>query len=70
MADWSIGANPRQRLAIVSLARGNVAQIFERRTRPRETGLAGWGARIRTQEWRNQNPLYPERAGLTTPLPA
>src|SRR5262249_41480781 len=25
-----------------------------------ETGLAGWGARIRTWEWRNQNPLpYP-----------
>jgi hypothetical protein len=22
-----------------------------------ETGLAGWGARIRTWEWRNQNPL-------------
>jgi hypothetical protein len=21
-----------------------------------ETGLAGWGARIRTWEWRNQNP--------------
>src|SRR5262249_15380308 len=21
------------------------------------TGLAGWGARIRTWEWRNQNPL-------------
>ena len=23
----------------------------------RETGLGGWGARIRTWEWRNQNPL-------------
>src|ERR1043166_229608 len=22
-----------------------------------ETGLGGWGARIRTWEWRNQNPL-------------
>jgi hypothetical protein len=22
----------------------------------RETGLAGWGGRIRTSEWRNQNP--------------
>ena len=22
-----------------------------------ETGLTGWGARIRTWEWRNQNPL-------------
>ena len=22
-----------------------------------ETGLAGWGGRIRTSEWRNQNPL-------------
>jgi len=23
---------------------------------PAETALAGWGARIRTWEWRNQNP--------------
>jgi hypothetical protein len=23
-----------------------------------ETGLAGWGARIRTWEWRNQNPPF------------
>jgi phage tail sheath protein FI len=23
-----------------------------------ETGLAGWGARIRTWEWRNQDPLH------------
>jgi hypothetical protein len=24
-----------------------------------ETGLGGWGARIRTWEWRNQNPQKP-----------
>jgi hypothetical protein len=24
-----------------------------------ETALAGWGARIRTWEWRNQNPPVP-----------
>src|SRR5215510_6790521 len=27
------------------------------RTPPCPTGLVGWGARIRTWEWRNQNPL-------------
>ena len=27
------------------------------RKRKLETGLAGWGARTRTWEWRNQNPL-------------
>src|SRR6266540_1394355 len=44
-----------------------------------ETGLGGWGARIRTWEWRNQNPLpyhlatphrvnmYGEMAGGTIP---
>src|SRR6185437_7922531 len=32
--------------------------IFRRRHRTRhETRLGGWGARIRTWEWRNQNPL-------------
>ncbi len=27
------------------------------RRSPAETGVAGWGAWIRTREWRNQNPL-------------
>jgi hypothetical protein len=41
----------------------------------RETGLAGWGGRIRTSEWRNQNlpegfafehrPLHFEEEGAT-----
>ena len=52
-----IRKNARQRLRIVLLTRGNVAQIFGSRTCPTETGLAGWGARTRTWEWRNQNPL-------------
>jgi hypothetical protein len=35
----------------------NFARIFANRTGPTETGLVGWGARTRTWEWRNQNPL-------------
>jgi hypothetical protein len=45
-----------QRLRNVPLTVGNVARIFATRTLPTETGLAGWGAWIRTREWRNQNP--------------
>src|SRR6266478_839798 len=30
-------------------------------THDAETALAGWGARIRTWEWRNQNPLHLSR---------
>jgi hypothetical protein len=30
-----------------------------------ETGLAGWGGRIRTSEWRNQNPIIPP--AISTP---
>jgi hypothetical protein len=49
-----------QRLRNVPLTVGNVARIFATRTLPTETGLAGWGAWIRTREWRNQNQLdYP-----------
>ena len=46
-----------QRFRSVSLTRGNVAPIFANRTSPLGTGLVGWGARTRTWEWRNQNPL-------------
>ena len=46
-----------QRFRSVSLTRGNVAPIFSNRTSPLGTGLVGWGARTRTWEWRNQNPL-------------
>jgi hypothetical protein len=45
-----------QRLRNVPLTRGNVARISLRRTCPTETGLAGWGAWIRTRGWRDQNP--------------
>src|ERR1700761_5444378 len=39
------------------LMRGHVGGFAAKRKRPGETGLAGWGGRIRTSEWRNQNPL-------------
>ena len=39
------------------LTGGNVAAFPFARNRALETALAGWGARIRTWEWRNQNPL-------------
>src|SRR4051812_36923939 len=45
-----------QRFRIVSLTCGNVPPILASRTSPTETRLAGWGARTRTWEWRNQNP--------------
>jgi hypothetical protein len=46
-----------QRLARTSLRRGNVGGFHTPGNHTAETGLAGWGARIRTWEWRNQNPL-------------
>jgi hypothetical protein len=46
-----------QRLARTSLSRGNVGGFPTPGNHTAETGLAGWGARIRTWEWRNQNPL-------------
>jgi hypothetical protein len=52
-----IRKNPSKRLVEISLTLGNLAPIFAARTSPTETGLAGWGARTRTWEWRNQNPL-------------
>src|SRR5215472_15672115 len=42
---------------IGALLRGNVVRFPAMRKPPVETALAGWGGRIRTSEWRNQNPL-------------
>src|SRR5262249_48075644 len=43
-----IEKNGRQRPAILSITRGNVAQIFASGTWPTETGLAGWACKTRT----------------------
>jgi hypothetical protein len=43
-----------QRPRNVSLTLGNVALILMNGKHPLETGLVGWGAWIRTREWRNQ----------------
>jgi hypothetical protein len=40
-----------------SLTSRNAARISDALKFDIETGLGGWGARIRTWEWRNQNPL-------------
>src|SRR5258706_12154242 len=47
---------PSQRPAHCLLALGNVGGSPTPGNHTAETGLAGWGARIRTWEWRNQNP--------------
>ncbi len=39
------------------LSAGIIGDILTNWKRATETGLAGWGGRIRTSEWRNQNPL-------------
>ena len=46
-----------QRLGRARLSRRNVRGSHTPGNHTVETGLAGWGARIRTWEWRNQNPL-------------
>src|SRR5712691_11900042 len=46
-----------QRLGPASLTHRNVGGSPTPGNHYEETGLAGWGARIRTWEWRNQNPL-------------
>src|SRR5260370_40374665 len=46
-----------QRLGRARLTRRNVGGSHTPRNHTAETGLAGWGPRIRTREWRNQNPL-------------
>ena len=39
------------------LSAGIIGDILTNWKRATETGLVGWGGRIRTSEWRNQNPL-------------
>ena len=46
-----------QRLRRASLIRGNIGGSHTPGIRIVETTVAGWGGRIRTSEWRNQNPL-------------
>src|SRR6266849_2956416 len=43
-------------IAHCPLTLGNVGGSPTPGNHTAETGLAGWGARIRTWEWRNQNP--------------
>src|SRR6266403_3315706 len=53
---WEAPDFPRQRPAHCPLTRGNVGGSPTPGNHTAETALAGWGARIRTWEWRNQNP--------------
>jgi hypothetical protein len=46
-----------QRLGHANLTRGNVADSHTPRNNTPETRPPGWGGRIRTSAWRNQNPL-------------
>ena len=46
-----------QRLGSASVTRGNVAGSHTPGNITPETRLPGWGGRIRTSAWRNQNPL-------------
>ncbi len=46
-----------QRLGSTRVTRGNVGDSPQRGNKTPETGLPGWGGRIRTSAWRNQNPL-------------
>src|SRR6266849_1942347 len=65
---WEAPDFPRQRPAHCPLTLGNVGGCPTTGNHTAETRLAGWGARIRTWEWRNQNPLhvpiYPTRSLL------
>ena len=45
-----------RRLMATPVSGGSAACFPKIRKWPEETTLAGWGARIRTWEWRNQNP--------------
>jgi hypothetical protein len=44
------------RVGRVRLTRGNVGGSRQPGNKTPETGLAGWGGRIRTSAWRNQKP--------------
>jgi hypothetical protein len=46
-----------QRLRRIGLTRGNVGDSHPRGNKTPETGLPGWGGRIRTSAWRNQKPF-------------
>src|SRR5712671_6633163 len=54
---WEAPDFPRQRPAHCPLTRGNVGGPHTAGNDGAETALVGWGARIRTWEWRNPNPL-------------
>jgi hypothetical protein len=54
---WEAPDFPRQRPAHCPLTLGNVGGSPTPGNHTAETGLAGWGARIRTWEWRNQNRM-------------
>src|SRR5713101_1695327 len=53
---WEAPDFPRQRPAHCPLTLGNVGGSPTPGNHTAETALAGWGGRIRTSEWRNQNP--------------
>ena len=46
-----------ERRLVQRLNPGRVGGFRKMRKPMRETRLAGWGGRIRTSEWRNQNPI-------------
>src|SRR5258705_11403548 len=54
---WEAPDFPRQRPAHCPLTLGNVGGSPTPGNHTAETALAGWGARIRTWEWRNQNRM-------------
>jgi hypothetical protein len=55
----------RRRPAIVSITRGNVAQILASETWPPETALPGWGGRIRTSASESKSAV--RRLAVATP---
>src|SRR6266851_4200572 len=63
---WEAPDFPRQRPAHCPLTLGIVGGSPTPGNHTAETALAGWGARIRTWEWRNQNPLHFIEADFVT----
>jgi hypothetical protein len=59
-----------ERLGSASVTRGNVAGSHTPGNITPETRLPGWGGRIRTSAWRNQNPLPYRYTKHPTPLEA
>src|SRR6266481_1919348 len=74
---WEAPDFPRQRPAHCPLTLGNVGGSPTPGNHTAETGLAGWGARIRTWEWRNQNLAnsgfsvnkYSDKSAIYDPFP-